>query len=111
MPVDLPDLLAVHFLTALGGPLVLAFSCSPQLPLAVLHVLLSPGNCFLLSAAVRWLACRRLLKRKVILAPGYVVRGFISHYFSIFQVGAVFRLEEIQSSLLGLFSAGVLDPT
>lgn len=74
-------------------------------------MLLSPGNCFLLSAAVRWLACRRLLKRKVFLAPGYVVRDLISHYFSTFQVGAVFRLEEIQSSLLGLFSAGVLDPT
>lgn len=49
--------------------------------------------------------------RKIFPAPGYVVMDLISHYFSAFQVGAVFRPEEIQSSLLRLFSAGVLDLT
>lgn len=48
--------------------------------------------------------------RKILLLVMWFM-DLISHYFSAFQVGAVFRPEEIQSSLLRLFSAGVLDPT
>lgn len=49
--------------------------------------------------------------RKIYLSAGCVNIGLISHYVIAFQVGAMFRPKKSKSSLVKLFSVGILDLT